>query len=206
MRTLLALAASALALGGLAGAASAQPDRYGPPPAWLERARTSAPAYKGPFLTWADKTSAAPAASAQPVAPPEPARQRQMAALVRPPTPAHPPRFSPPPPPAQAYAPPPPSYAPPQRPLAPPPSTYAPPQPAPVVAAAAQPPGPAAQAAASAPSSVRYYSLHRAYGLAPDPDPKPTNRPLVLIGPLPAERDDGDASDDNGDGAKHADH
>jgi hypothetical protein len=61
------------------------------------------------------------------------------------------------------------------------------------------------------PTGVHFYSLHREYGLTPDPDPAPTDRPLVLIGPptdqSAAQHDDtaggagadSDASDDDGD-------
>ena len=59
------------------------------------------------------------------------------------------------------------------------------------------------------PTGVHFYSLHREYGLTPDPDPTPTDRPLVLIGPptdqSAAQHDDtaggagadNDTSDDN---------
>ncbi len=205
MRTLSALAASTLALASLAGAAAAQDDRYGPPPAWLERTTTPAP-YKGPFLSWTGKSAPAPnRPTSMPPAPP-------MSSVYAPqPAPAH--RFARP---TQAYAPPAQSYAPAAQSYAPPPVAYAPPPsymqpppqaaaPAPQAPAAAQPqPTPTTQATAGA-SHVRFYSLHRAYGLEPDPDPKPTGNPLVLIAPPQSAHDDSDASDDSGDGAKHAD-
>jgi hypothetical protein len=190
-RTLLCAAALSLAMASLAapcaaqglGDGSSQPD----------------PGYRGPFLSWAGKTATpAPAASApMPAAAPTPS-----------PPQAAPPAPEPLPPPAL----PPPAPAPPAptaysgdgraAPLAPA-AMAAPPAPpasaAPVQMAQATPPA----APASAPVSARYYSLHRAYGISPDPDPAPVDRPMVLIGPPdnpPAQPPASDgASSDGGD-------
>jgi Meckel syndrome type 1 protein len=90
------------------------------------------------------------------------------------------------------------------------PSPFAPPQ--------AAPPAPAPQrladnSAAAAPAAsnavpVRFYSLHREYGMTPDPAPTPTERPMVLIGPPdnpPAQPPSGDSvSGENQDGGGDA--
>ena len=57
---------------------------------------------------------------------------------------------------------------------------------------------PAAQADASTQLGVRFYSLHRDFGLTPDPDPTPTDHPMVLVGPSTGSQtggvsDDGDS-------------
>jgi hypothetical protein len=70
---------------------------------------------------------------------------------------------------------------------------------------------PSAEAAAPAqviaqgqPTGVHYYSLHREYGLTPDPVVTPKDRPMVLIGPpddaTPQKQDD---ADDTGKSAQH---
>jgi hypothetical protein len=68
--------------------------------------------------------------------------------------------------------------------------------PAPMALAASQQPAPPA---ASPTVGVRYYSVMRDYGMAPDPVETPTDRPMVLIGPPdppPASQgDDGDGAD-----------
>jgi hypothetical protein len=167
MRTLFGAAALALAAASLAGPAAAQDSGY-----------------HGPYLSWAGKS--APAASAPaPMAASMPAPPAPMPA---PPQPA----WQPPPPPAYSEPLPPP--------LPPAPAAYvqpasAPaPPPAPVAMAAPAPrPGPAPSQpqtlaqntppAASAPVSARFYSLHREYGMTPDPVTLPTERPMVLVGP-----------------------
>ncbi|MFI4936848.1 MAG: hypothetical protein ACHP7N_19770, partial [Caulobacterales bacterium] len=74
------------------------------------------------------------------------------------------------------------------------PPAAAPAAPAPVAAAAtpAAPvqkfaqntaPAPPLASSASPPVKVRFYSLHRDYGDAPDPIAMPKDRPLVLVGP-----------------------
>jgi len=61
-------------------------------------------------------------------------------------------------------------------------------------------------------TSVRFYSLHRAYGLSPDPIPAPTEGHTVLIGPpdqgaADKAQDQGAGADqDGGDGGKSAAH
>ena len=57
---------------------------------------------------------------------------------------------------------------------------------------------------------MRLYSLHRAYGMSPDPIPAPTEGHTVLIGPpdhgaAADQGQDGDADQDQADGGgKHA--
>jgi hypothetical protein len=169
MRVLLAAAIGLTCATG--AAAQALPDRYGP----ARSASVALAAYGGPMLTWASKTQAPqrlePAFEAAPPAALEAPSQ---------PTFAPPARAA-----AQSYAPGPDrmttlgadaapalprqvplSYAQPQaKPL---------PQPAPVA--------PARLAEAGAPT--RYYSLHREYGLTPDPTPAQSSAPrYVLMGP-----------------------
>jgi ribonuclease E len=59
-------------------------------------------------------------------------------------------------------------------------------------------------ASASSTTGVHYYSLHREYGLTPDPVATPKDRPMVLIGPpddpTPPKQDD---ADDAGPSAQH---
>ena len=56
---------------------------------------------------------------------------------------------------------------------------------------------------------VRFYSLHREYGITPDPVPTPQDRPMVLIGPpdnAPAQSASPDgAGGDDEDGATSSD-
>jgi Meckel syndrome type 1 protein len=81
----------------------------------------------------------------------------------------------------------------------------APPAASPAPAQAASAPPPAAQASATT-QGARFYSLHRDYGLTPDPDPAPADRPLVLVGPPTGPQGGGVASDgvaaDDSDSAK----
>jgi hypothetical protein len=222
MRFLLALAVIASPAAGLSGWASAEEDRYGPPPVAIPAAARATDAaatpvktenYGGPFLSWASKG----APSQPPVAPRAPpvraailtqprpvaaplaiaqAPRRQVAVLAPvPPEPSPTASPLPPPPPPLAVAKPPPAAA-----------------PAPVFASAAPPP-PAAQAAAPAvapsaggppslpPTKTRYYSVLRDYGLKPDPIEAPKHQSLVLIGPADdaqsAKADDGDSDADD---------
>lgn len=91
-------------------------------------------------------------------------------------------------------------------------------QAAPAPAAAPSPAHPAqasAQGPAEGPTSVRFYSLHRDYGMAPDPIPAPTEGHTVLIGPpdhgaaaadqAQDQSQDGDADQDQA-GGKSAAH
>ena len=107
-------------------------------------------------------------------------------------------------PPAQQEAAPPPAakrsapaddFAPPPEEAAPEPSTAPEPQPA---AAYAQPSAAPAQPAQAQPAEgttgVHFYSLHRAYGMSPDPIPAPTEGHTVLIAPA----DDGTAAQGDG--------
>jgi len=123
-------------------------------------------------------------------------------------------------PPAPTLAPAPPARAPRQQvsaAMTPAPAPAAPPQTAQPESA---PPPPAPQrladnSAAAMPAAgasnavpVRYYSLHRAYGMTPDPVPTPQDRPMVLIGPPdnpPAQAPSGDSvSGENQDGGGDA--
>ncbi|HEX3407657.1 MAG TPA: hypothetical protein VHS81_10505 [Caulobacteraceae bacterium] len=79
--------------------------------------------------------------------------------------------------------------------------------------AAAQPAAQAAPSTAQGPSSVRFYSLHRAYGMSPDPIPAPTEGHTVLIGPpdhgaadQAQDQSQGGDADQDGDGRKSAAH
>jgi len=201
MRAIQALAVSTLALLSAASVAAAQDDRYDPPRPNVVgdgvvrdsvggEGRVAPAVYKGPFLTWAGKASPAPSSPPPPppaVAPPvvapaafasSPPHQPPMAQVA---SPAAPPPVEPPLS-AQAM-------------MAPP---AAPPAPAQATSTAA----PAAQASATT-QGARFYSLHRDYGLTPDPDPAPTGNPLVLVGPPTgpqgggAGASDGGASDDS---------
>lgn len=97
-----------------------------------------------------------------------------------------------------AYAPPAPQAAPPA-PVQPPAAAPAP-QPAAAYAAPSSAAPPAAQA--EGPRSVRFYSLHREYGMTPDPIPQSSGDHTVLIGPPdngPAAHDpDQDSDQDQG--------
>ena len=55
-------------------------------------------------------------------------------------------------------------------------------------------------AAQSAPSKVHFYSLHREYGMTPDPIAAPTEHPMVLIGPSDSQTQQ--SQDDAQDGQK----
>jgi hypothetical protein len=80
--------------------------------------------------------------------------------------------------------------------------------------APARPTQASAQGPAEGSTSVRFYSLHRAYGMSPDPIPAPTEGHTVLIGPpdrggADQSRDQspgGDGDQDGGDGGKPAAH
>jgi hypothetical protein len=170
------MVALSLALSSVAGVTAAQDDRYGAPRSDAEGQGQATPvAYQGPFLSWAGKTqlaqpapmTQAPAAASAAYAPPPP---RQPPAS---------PQIAPPP-----VAPPPSAAATPTAPTAPPGQAQA---------ASAPPP---AQADASTQLGVRYYSLHRDFGLTPDPDPAPTDHPLVLVGPPTGSQSGGGVSDD----------
>lgn len=180
MRVLLAVTIGLC--GATAAAAQAVPDRYGP-------ARTGAvtvAAYSGATLSWPSKAAvreapAAPvqAAQAAPVRPAPVIAERAYTLGSAAPTPAPSPAALRP---ARLYDTPPPQAA---------------AQPAPAVQPA---PPPRAMAAAGAPT--RFYSLHREYGMAPDPTPPQSSSPgYVLIGPSdtaasPPQRD----ADADGDG------
>jgi hypothetical protein len=76
---------------------------------------------------------------------------------------------------------------------------------APPIAPPAQASAPPAAQASAMTQGARFYSLHRDYGLTPDPDPAPTGNPLVLVGPPTgplggggAGASDEGASDDSG--------
>jgi len=183
LRSLIGLATLSMALAAFAAPCAAQDGR--------DESAQGDPGYRGPFLSWAGKTAASSPAPAEPEAPPgdlpppsaapDPAPQRIAVAPLPPP------------------APPPAAYAPDVRPAppvamsAPPPAPASPP---PVQLAQAAPP--AATASASPHVSARYYSLHREYGMTPDPVTLPADRPMVLVGPPdnpPAQPSDGAASD-----------
>ena len=194
MRALPVLAASALALSSVAGVAAAQDDRYDPPrPDVMGEGRAPPVAYQGPFLNWPGKGSPAPAArpaSSSPSFAPPPSRPPSSAQNA--PPPSAPPPSAPPP-----SAPPP---------CAPPPSAQAMTAPPPAPAQAASAPPPAVQANGSPQLGVRFYSLHRDFGLTPDPDPTPTDQPMVLVGPPTGPQTASGASDggvsNDGDDAK----
>ena len=159
----------ALALCAAPAAAQSPPDRYGPA---RSAATLAMSAYGGRMLTWSGKSAEQVPAPVEQAAP----------SLVRP----APAVFAPPPlvAPAPAAAP-----APAPAPIArlteraAPPSA---PQPAPqpfTVAATA----PAALRAPGGGAPTRLYSLHRAYGLSPDPAPQVESAPrYVLIAPAEA--------------------
>jgi hypothetical protein len=197
-RFLAASAASVIAVVGLAGVCAAQDGSDG-----LTQA-----AYHGPFLTWAGKSAppaAAPAPPAEYVSPlraapmPPPAPEAlPVAAPSRPvANPAPPPSVMPTPVALRSTH------------LAPPaPMAYAPaPTPARVAAKGAAKDPPAQQLAQAAaapraapplpPTGVRFYSLHREYGMTPDPIAAPQDRPMVLIGPPdnPPQQSQDDAQD-----------
>ncbi|HEY2708018.1 MAG TPA: hypothetical protein VGI95_08185 [Caulobacteraceae bacterium] len=216
-RFLIAATVSLIGVGGLATVCAAQDGRDG---------LTQPASYHGPFLSWSGKTSASAPASApqtqddaQPtryVAPPRPAPQQYT-------PPAPQPMRLPEPEPLQPAAPAPqatvtlapaptarqpvalrPAYA--ARPavVTTASATPVPPKPkhAPQQLAVQSAPAPVAPAAAapSAQTPVHFYSLHREYGMTPDPVATPTDRPMVLIGP--ADNSSPQSQDDAQDGQK----
>lgn len=198
MRVILAIA-TGLAFFATAAAAQTVPDRYGPPRAGVQTASAAqAMAYGGRMLSWASKVEPAPAASR----PPEPAAAQAQAPQPRRELMASRAytlgEIEQAPEPQPAYA-----AAPPARPA----SLYD--TPAPRTAAAAPQPAPAAPAPvrlAAAPTAspmaapgggapTRLYSLHREYGMAPDPTPQvPAGERYVLVGPPDAPQPAPDAA------------
>jgi len=190
MRVIQALTGSTLALLSAASVAAAQDDRYDPPRDVVGEGQVTPAVYNGPFLTWAGKTP--PSAPASPAAPPPAAATAHFEAQPTRQSPAS----------AQIVAP-----------AAPP--TVLPPSSVQAMTAAPAAPPVAAQAASAPPTAqpsattqgARFYSLHRDYGLTPDPDPAPTGNSLVLVGPPTGPQGggagaaDAGASDDS-DGAK----
>jgi hypothetical protein len=177
LRPLLATAAAVLLAGAWAGACIAQDEDGAAPPQGV---------YQGPMLSWAGKT---------------------------------PPRVAPPPAPPRS------DYAPPSRYMAPPspsaaePESAPPPRiaradPEPPPAAMAQPAAPPAPVVPPAPAAAdpghtgpRFYSLHREYGIAPDPIPIPAERSTVLVGPPDRGAEPGaDAAGADDNAAKPAPH
>jgi hypothetical protein len=210
LRPILATATCAILAASFAGACAAQDQDDAP---------AQGGGYNGPMLSWAGKTPQPPARRAPPVAPQDersayierPAYVDRSAYVVRPrpPMTEPPPERAPLPPmvqsdpvPAQAPR----AFAPPAE---PPPAEQAQ---TPTPREFAPPPQPAPQAQASAASAppgsprvgVRLYSLHRQYGMTPDPIALPAKRPMVLIGP-PDQPTTG-AGSDNDDGGKPASH
>jgi hypothetical protein len=208
VRTQLAIAAALLAGAGLAGVSHAQDDRDG-----LTQTDDQRAAYHGPLLSWAGKTTPhAPPPRASRAPPPAEYAPMRYQSHRSSDADAKPPRRPMRAPPRADYADEPPPFQPPQR-QAPPRADYAD-EPAPQPQfrpqrSAPPPPQPQSLAqsgrTASASSEdgttpVRFYSLHRAYGLTPDPIEMPERRPMVLIGPpdhaSAPSQDDNDASDD----------
>jgi hypothetical protein len=185
LRPLFATAAAVLLATACAGAATAQ-DQDGP--------ASPQGGYQGPMLNWAGK---APSRVAPPAAPPRSemsyAPSPRYMAPASPPSVAEPPPESAPPPPRMVRA----------NPEPPPPAMAAPaPQPAPAPVAA-----PAPAVAESGHTGPRFYSLHRAYGITPDPIPIPTERSTVLVGPPDRGADPGaDAAGADDPPAKPAPH
>jgi hypothetical protein len=65
---------------------------------------------------------------------------------------------------------------------------------------------PAASPAVLQPTGAHFYSLHREYGLTPDPVVTPKDRPMVLIGPPDnPSSDKPDNAGGNGASDKHGD-
>jgi hypothetical protein len=179
MRTLCGAAALALAAASLAGPGVAQDSGY-----------------HGPYLSWAGKSipgAPAPAAAAAPAyaptpspAPPAPMQALPMAAPRPPAPPAYSEPLPPPLPPAPAAYVQPAAPAPPPAPVAMAAPTPRPTPPLPPAQSAPQPQALAQNtppASASAPVHARFYSLHREYGMTPDPVTLPADRPMVLVGP-----------------------
>ncbi len=206
VRHVLAVATAGVAVAAFGGACAAQDDR----------GAMSQDGYRGAYLSWSGKRAPAPA---QPS--PDLSEARYAPAPNYAPSSYAPqaPRGAPPPSDAPELTDAPADFAAPPSHAAPPPSAerysaaaYAPP-PAPEPAAAPAPP-PATgyvQASSAAPStqaaqgtsSVRFYSLHRAYGMTPDPIPEPTQGHTVLIGPpdhSAAAQDQGGDNDQDGAG------
>jgi hypothetical protein len=170
---------------------------------------SAAPVSEPPPARYTSATYAPQPQSAPPVryatyAPrPQPAPPPVVPAAAAPPTDAAEdgaPDLFPPPEPAPAQAAPAPTHA-----LAPPPAAnYAQPAAAPAPAQQAQAQGPAQGS-----TGVRLYSLHRAYGMSPDPIPEPTEGHTVLIAApdhaAAADRDQ-DSDQDQDDGGRHAAH
>jgi hypothetical protein len=217
LRPVFATATAAVLVAGFASAAVAQ-----------DTGESAAPqsGYHGPFLSWAGKsppptTAPAPApapavassdaadttyvaprraaprveAAPEPASPPPAVAQSEPASYRAPPTPPAP------------EAAPPPAVAEP----APTPAPYmAPPAPVHAAAAVAAPTqsADAATPAGSPKTHVRFYSLHRAYGMTPDPIAMPVKRPMVLVGPADASagHSQNGAGDDASDGGKAAPH
>lgn len=201
MRVILAFATT-LALASSA-AAQTVPDRYGPArPVVMAAATTPAAVYGGRMLSWSSKTAPVAEAPQVPQAPPAPqpraerppaqadlmSRAYTLGAVEQPtPAPARPASLYDSPSP-QAFAPQPlaPQPAPIARQSAPAPRQSAP---APAVAQQQQPAEPIRMAAApmtppGGGAPVRLYSLHRQYGMTPDPTPQvPKGEHYVLIGP-----------------------
>lgn len=137
-------------------------------------------------------------------APPSDASESRYAAASY----APPPQQEAAPPPAAKRSAPADDFAPPPE-AAPEPSAAPAPQPA---AAYAQPSAAPAQPAQAQPAEgttgVRFYSLHRAYGMSPDPIPAPTEGHTVLIAPPDngtAAQGDGQGGDQDQDGAGDGD-
>jgi hypothetical protein len=227
LRPILATATFAVLFGGFAGVAAAQDagGYRGPMLTWTGKspAPTEAPAPSPApapassddgAATYAVQRHAAPAVEAAPErAPPPPAEPQPAPAAYRPaPTPPVPEASAPPTIAESAPAPTP--Y------IAPPTSTKvtrralaaaAPSHPVAASAAATAAPIQSADAtppAGSPRTHVRFYSLHRAYGMTPDPIAMPAKRPMVLVGPpdAPASQSQNGADDDATDGGKPAPH
>jgi hypothetical protein len=175
VRRAFAVATAGLAAAGCGVACYAQDDQ----------GAVSQGAYQGPYLAWSGKQPAAAAppadlaeasyAPAPNYAPssyvPQAPRNSPAPAAPRPAAAPWPPAggasdLFPPAPPAAAQA-------------APAAAAQPPSAPSHVATAAA----PVSAAAAEGTTSVRFYSLHRAYGMSPDPIPAPTAGHTVLIGP-----------------------
>ena len=173
MRASLALPSVLVALALCAAPAAAQspPDRYGPA---RSAATLAMSAYGGRMLTWSGKSAEQVAAPVQQAAPS--AVQPAPAAFAPPPPVAPAPAATPAPAPAPIARLT--ERAAPQAAAAPPSA----PQPFTVAATA-----PAALRAPGGGAPTRLYSLHRAYGLSPDPAPQVESAPrYVLIAPAEA--------------------
>ena len=213
LRPVFATATAAFFVAGFAGVCAAQ---------GTGDAAAPQGGYRGPFLSWTGKTPPAAAAPAPEQTPSEAApvdvgvtyvvRRRAAPAVEAAPVSY----MAPPRPPAVESAPPPAAESAPAPYVAPPAPAHetqrAPLAPAaPAHAAAAAAPVQTADAAAPAGSPkthVHFYSLHRAYGMTPDPIAMPVKRPMVLVGPPDAaagESQNG-AGDDAADGGKAAPH